>query len=194
MQPEAEFVHWLFATGFLVLGVCLLAESVVGPDVWARSGWRAYLWPGAMFVMGICMWPVMILFTNSTIHMVAHSAWAQVLMLSGGAELALARGKLRSPYWHLTVGLALVVSGAASLVHEQNDWLFSRAAFVHHAMGWVMIGGAIFPIARTFRPRSFALGAGFAATLLVISVLLYSHRDVAEIFGHISPTAGTPHR
>jgi hypothetical protein len=92
------------------------------------------------------------------------------------------------------VGLALFVSGAASLVHEQNGWLFSRSAFVHHAMGWVMIGGAVFPIARTFRPRSFALGAGFAATLLVVSVLLYSHRDVADIFGHLSPIAGEPRR
>ena len=194
MQPEAEFVHWLFATGFLVLGICLLAESLVGPEVWGRNPWRPHLWPGAMFVMGICMWPVMILFTNSTIHMVAHSAWAQVLMLSGAAELALARGKLTSRYWHLTVGLALIVSGAASLVHEQNAWLFSRSAFVHHAMGWVMLGGAIFPIARTVRPRSFVLGAGFAATLLVVSVLLYSHRDVADIFGHLSPVAGAPHR
>jgi hypothetical protein len=194
MQPEAEFVHWLFATGFLILAVCLLAEAVVGTNVWRLRAWRAYLWPTAAFVMGVFMWPVMILFTNSTLHMVAHSAWAQVLMLAGGAELALARGKLESRYWHLTVALALVVSGAASLVHEQNPWFFSRAAFVHHAMGWVMIGGALFPFARTFRPRSFVLGAGFAATFLVVSVLLYSHRDVAEVFGHISPVAGEPRR
>jgi hypothetical protein len=194
MQPEAEFVHWLFATGFLVLGVCLLAEAVVGTEIWNRRAWRAYLWPGAAFVMGIGMWPVMILFTNSTLHMVAHSAWAQVLMLAGGAELALARGKLNSRYWHLTVALALVVSGLASLVHEQNPWFFSRSAFVHHAMGWVMVVGALFPFARTFRPRSFVLGAGFAATFLAVAVLLYSHRDVAEIFGHISPVAGEPRR
>jgi hypothetical protein len=194
MQPEAEFVHWLFATGFLVLGLCLLAEAVVGPEVWRQRPWRGYLWPGAAFLMGIGMWPVMILYTNSTLHMVAHSAWAQVLMLAGGAELALARGKLSSRYWHLTVGLALVVSGAASLIHEQNSWLFSRSAFVHHSMGWLMVVGALFPLARTFRPRSFALGAGFAATFLLVSVLLYSHRDVAEIFGHLSPIAGTPHR
>jgi hypothetical protein len=194
MQPEPEFVHWLFATGFLVLGLTLLSEAIVGPEVWGRTPWRAYVWPGAMFAMGVAMWPVMILFTNSTIHMIAHSAWAQVLMLSGAAELGLARGKLSSRYWHLTVGLALFVSGAASLVHEQNGWLFSRAAFVHHSMGWVMIVGSVFPIARTFRPRSLALGAGFAATLLVVSVLLYSHRDVAEIFGHLSPVAGEPHR
>ncbi|HYY32071.1 MAG TPA: hypothetical protein VE693_00600 [Gaiellaceae bacterium] len=194
MQPSAEFVHWLFATGFLVLGLCLLGEAIVGTEVWNRRPWRAYLWPSSAFLMGIGMWPVMILFTNSTLHMVAHSAWAQVLMLAGGAELALARGKLSSPYWHMTAALALVVSGFASLVHEQNPWLFSRSAFIHHSMGWVMVVGAIFPLARTFRPRSFVFGAGFAATFLVVGVLLYAHRDVAPIFGHLSPVAGEPHR
>lgn len=194
MQPAAEFVHWLFATGFLIVGLCLLSEAIVGSEVWNRRPWRAYLWPGAAFLMGILMWPVMILFTNSTLHMVAHSAWAQVLMLAGGAELALARGRLSSRYWHLTIALALVVSGVASLVHEQNPWFFSRSAFIHHAMGWILISGAIFPLGRTFRPRSFVLGAGFAATFLVVSVLLYSHRDVADIFGHLSPVAGAPHR
>ena len=194
MQPAAEFVHWLFATGFLVLGLCLLSEAIVGSDVWNQRPWRAYLWPATAFLMGIGMWPVMILFTNSTLHMVAHSAWAQVLMLAGGAELALVRGRLSSRYWHLTIALALVVSGIASLVHEQNPWYFSRSAFIHHAMGWLLITGALFPLARTFRPRSFVLSAGFAATFLVVSVLLYSHRDVADIFGHLSPVAGAPHR
>jgi hypothetical protein len=194
MQPEPQFVHWLFATGFLVLGLSLLGESIVGTPIWSRRPWRAYLWPAAAFLMGIGLWPVMILYTNSTLHMVAHAAWAQVLMLAGGAELALARGKLRNPLWHLTVALALFVSGVASLVHEQNSWLFARSAFIHHAMGWTMIAGSLFPLARTFRPRSFALGAGFAATFLVVAVLLYAHRDVAEIFGHISPAAGTPRR
>jgi hypothetical protein len=194
VQPEAQFVHWLFATGFLVLGLCLLAEASVGAEVWRRRAWRAYLWPASAFAMGVGMWPVMILYTNSTLHMVAHSAWAQVLMLAGGAELGLARGKLTSRYWHLTVALALVISGIASLVHEQNSWLFSRSAFIHHAMGWTMVAGAAFPFVRTFRPRSFVLGAGFAATFLVVAVLLFAHRDVAEIFGHLSPVAGTPHR
>jgi hypothetical protein len=194
VQPEAQFVHWLFATGFLVLGLCLLAEATVGAEVWRRRAWRAYLWPASAFAMGVGMWPVMILYTNSTLHMVAHSAWAQVLMLAGGAELGLARGKLTSRYWHLTVALALVISGIASLVHEQNSWLFSRSAFIHHAMGWTMVAGAAFPFVRTFRPRSFVLGAGFAATFLVVAVLLFAHRDVAEIFGHLSPIAGTPRR
>ena len=49
MQPPAEFVHWMFATGFLLLGLCLLAETVVGTEVWRRRAWRAYLWPGLAF-------------------------------------------------------------------------------------------------------------------------------------------------
>ena len=34
MQPPAEHVHWLFATGFLLLGLLLLAEAIVGREVW----------------------------------------------------------------------------------------------------------------------------------------------------------------
>jgi hypothetical protein len=194
MQPLPEHVHWMFATGFLILGLCLLGEAVVGTEVWQKRRWRAYLWPGAAFLMGTLMWPVMIMYTNSTLHMLAHSAWAQVLMFAGGAELGLAAGRLRSNYWHLTVALALLVSGVASLIHEQNGWLFSRSAFLHHAIGWLLIAGVIFPLVRTARPRSLPVAVGFAGMFLIVSVLLYSHRDVADIFGHLSPAAGSPHR
>ena len=40
MLPKAEFVHWWFATGFLILGLLLYAEVIVGPEVWARRPWR----------------------------------------------------------------------------------------------------------------------------------------------------------
>ena len=33
-----------------------------------------------------------------------------------------------------------------------------------------------------------------ALTLVVISVFLYADRDVAPIFGHLSPLAGEAHR
>src|SRR6266480_4598025 len=138
MQPRAEFVHWMFATGFLLLGLCLLAEAIVGTEVWRR---RAYLWPGLTFAMGGLMWPVMVFFTNSAIHMLAHGSWAEVLMLAGAAELGLVRGKLHSRYWRLTMPLAFVVSGAAFLIHEQNSWFFARAAFLHHLIGWTLIVG-----------------------------------------------------
>ncbi len=86
MQPPAEFVHWMFATGLLLVGLCLLAEAFVGEEVWRRRAWRAYLWPSLAFAMGVLMWPVMVFFTNSTIHMLAHGSWAQVMMLAGAAR------------------------------------------------------------------------------------------------------------
>ena len=194
MTPPSEHVHWLFATGFLLLGLCLLAEAIVGTEVWRRRAWRAYLWPGLAFSLGVLMWPVMVFYTNSTIHMIAHGAWAQVLMLGGATELGLVRGKLRSDWWRLGMTAAFLVSGTALLVHEQNPWLFQRAAFLHHLLGWTLIVGAVFPLLRCIRPRSQAVATGFALTLVLTAVYLYSDRDVAPVFGHISPLAGTPRR
>ena len=194
MRPPAEHVHWLFATGFLILGLCLLAEAIVGNEVWRRRAWRAYLWPGFAFAMGLFMWPVMVFFTSSTIHMLAHGAWAQAMMLAGAAELGLARGKLKNAAWSLAVPLAFAVSGGALLVHEQNGWLFSRAAFLHHVLGWTALGAALVALGRAARPRSPMFNAGFALTFVLVAVLLYCDRDVAPIFGHLSELAGTPDR
>jgi hypothetical protein len=194
MQPPAEHVHWLFATGFLLLGLCLLGEAVVGTDVWRRRAWRAYHWPGLAFALGVLLWPVMVFFTNSTLHMLAHGAWAQVLMAAGAIELALVRGKVQSRWWRLGMTSAFLVSGGAFLVHEQNSWLFQRSSFLHHVLGWILLVGAIFPLARCIRPRSQAVATGFALTFVVIAVTLYCDRDVAPVFGHISPLAGAPRR
>jgi hypothetical protein len=194
VQPPAEHVHWLFATGFLILGLCLLAEAAVGSSVWHRRAWRAYLWPGVAFLMGLLMWPVMTFFTSSTLHMLAHGAWAQVLMFAGAVELGLVRGKLQSSWWRLAMTAAFLFSGGAFLVHEQNPWLFQRSSFLHHALGWTLVVGAIFPLVRCVRPRSQAVATGFALVFVVVSVLLYCDRDVAPVFGHISELAGAPHR
>ena len=194
MTPPAETVHWLFATGLLLLGLVKLAEVMAGPVVWRRRTWRLYLWPGLLFSLGIAMWPVMTFYTNSAIHMLAHSAWAQALMLMGAAELGLARGKLHSPYWKLTTPFALAISGTAFLVHEQNDWWFARSAFLHHLLGWTLVLGALLPLASFVRPRSYVLQSGLAVVLIALSVMLYCDRDVAPVFGHLSPLAGEPHR
>jgi hypothetical protein len=182
----------MFGTGFLFLGLCLLAEAIVGREVWRVRSWRAYLWPGTAFLMGLLMWPVMVFFTSSAIHMLAHGAWAQVMMLAGATQLALVRGKLQNPLWNLTLPIALVVSGTAFLIHEQNPWLFSRSAFLHHALGWTAIVGALFPLAATFRPRTPVFRGGFALVLVAVAVLLFCDRNVAPIFGHLSPQAGEP--
>jgi hypothetical protein len=184
----------MFATGMLLLGLLKLAEVIAGPVVWRRRPWRVYLWPGLLFALGVAMWPVMTFYTNSAIHMLAHSAWAQALMLMGAAELGLARGKLHSRWWKLATPIALVISGTAFLVHEQNDWWFARSAFLHHLLGWTLVLGALVPLAGLVRPRSVVLQSGLALLLIVLAVMLYSDRDVAPVFGHLSPLAGEPHR
>jgi hypothetical protein len=194
MLPKAEFVHWWFATGFLIIGLLLLAEAIVGEVAWRRRHWRVYLWPSFLFLMGVLMWPVMVFYTNSTIHMLAHGSWAQAMMLAGAAELGVARGKLHSPYWSLATAGAFLVSAAAILLHEQNGWFYARAAFLHHTIGWTFVIGAAIPLARAFKPGSVVVRTGLALVFVVTAVFLYSDRDNASIFGHLSPLAGPQHR
>jgi hypothetical protein len=194
MLPAAEMVHWLFATGILLIGLCLLSEAVVGTEVWRMRAWRKYLWPGIAFALGLLLWPVMTFFTNSSIHMYAHGSWAEVLMLAGGAELALVHGRLKNPLWRLTWPLAFAVTGTAFIVHEQNPWFFARSAFLHHLLGWTFLIAAIVPLLLVWRPRSTALQSCFALSLVVVSVMLFCDRDVAPVFGHLSPLAGAEHR
>ena len=194
MEPPAEFVHWMFATGLVLVGLCLLGQAIVGDEVWRRRAWRAYLWPGLAFTMGVLMFPVMVFFTNSTVHMLAHSAWAQTMMVAGAAELGLVSGKLRSEWWKLAVPVALAVSGAAFLIHEANPWFYARSAFVHHVCGWTLLVGALFPLGAAFRPRSWVFNTGYALVFVAVGVALYTSRDVAPIFGHLNPSAGVAHR
>jgi len=194
MEPHSEMVHWFFATGFLLLGLILLSQAIVGEEVWALRRWRVYLWPSIAFGLGIVMWPVMTFFTNSAIHMVAHGAWAQALMGAGAAELGLVHGKLHSRWWRLATPIGILVSGVAFLVHEQNTWYFARSAFLHHLIGWTLVAGALLPLGRALRPRSAAFQSGFALLFVVVAVMLYCDRDLAPVFGHLSPLAGVPHR
>ena len=194
MQPPSEHVHWLFATGVLMLGLLLLSEAIVGREVWRRRAWRAYLWPSLLFGLGVFMWPVMVFFTNSTVHMLAHSVWAQTMMVAGAAELGLVSGKLRSEWWKLAVPATLAVSGAAFLIHEANPWFYARSAFVHHVCGWTLLAGALFPLGAAFKPRSWVFNTGYALMLVAVAVALYTSRDAAPIFGHLDPTAGAAHR
>src|SRR2546429_5287508 len=167
MLPEAEFVHWWFATGFLIIGLLLFAEALVGETVWRRRPWRVYLWPSFLFLMGVLMWPVMVFYTNSTIPMLAHGSWAPAMMLAGPAELGLARGKLRSPYWSLTTAGAFLVSAGAILLHEQNGWVYAPAAVPHPLIGWAVIIRAGFPLAKAFMARPVAGRTPLALPLLV---------------------------
>ena len=192
MAPPPEVVHWLFAVGFLMLGLCVVCEVAVGPDVWRMHGWRPYLWPTSLFVMGMFMWAVMVFFTNSTVHMIAHGLWAQGMMIGGVCLLGLARGKLRSPLWTLSVALALLVGGTATLVHESQGLFFNRSSFLHHLEGWGAIGASVFPIGLSLRPQSRVSALGLALLFFFLAILLLCHRDSAAIFGHMSPDARPP--
>jgi uncharacterized RDD family membrane protein YckC len=90
--------------------------------------------------------------------------------------------------------LAFVVTGTAFIVHEQNAWFFARSAFLHHLLGWTFLIAAVIPLVLTFRPRSATAQAAFALTFVVLAVMLYSDRDTAPVFGHLSPLAGPQHR
>lgn len=194
MQPPPEHVHWLFASAFLLLALLMLAEAIVGRAVWRRRPWRAYVLPTTVFVTGLGLWPVTVFFTSSTISVLAHSVWAQTMTLAGAAELGLAHGRLRSLRWGLALPFGLLVSGAAFLLHEQNGWLFSRAAFLHHTIGWTLVVGTGIVLARSFRPRSRPVAYAFALMVVALSVMLYADRDAAPIFGHLDPLAGEPRR
>jgi hypothetical protein len=126
--------------------------------------------------------------------MLAHSSWAQVMMLAGAAELGLVSGKLKNELWKLAVPGMFALSGAAFLIHEANPWFFSRSAFVHHVCGWTLLVGALFPLGAAFKPRSFVFNTGYALVIVVIAVVLYTSRDVSPIFGHLDPSAGVAHR
>jgi len=190
MLPRAEIAHWLFAAGFLLFGLVLLAEAIVGPEVFRRRTWRACLWPSLALLAGSWLWVISIFSTFSTLHLVAHSIWAQAATAAGGVELARVRGRLHSSYWSLVTSGALLISGISFLVHEQNGWLFARSAFLHHLIGWTLVVAAIFPAGAAFRPRRQVWAYGLAATWVAIAVMLFSDRDVAPIFGHLSDLAG----
>ena len=77
----------------------------------------------------------------------------------------------------------------AFLVHEPNAWLYSRSAFLHHAIGWMLVVVSIFPLGQALRPGRVVWRAGFAFTFVLLAVLLFADRDVAPIFGRFGAGA-----
>jgi hypothetical protein len=186
MVPRPEIAHWLAASVALLLGLILLSEVIVGSEVFRRRRWRAYLWSAVALAGGVGLWIITIFSTFSTMHLVAHAVWAEAAMIAGAVGLAVVRGKLTSPLWSLVNSGGLLVSGLAFLVHEQNDLLYSRSAFLHHAIGWTLVVAALFPLGQALRPRRLVWSTGFALTWVVLALLLFTDRDSAPIFGHFA--------
>jgi len=181
--PRAETAHWLAAAVVLLVGLILLSEAIVGTEVFRRRRWRAYLFPSLALGSAVFLWVITIFSTFSTMHLLAHAVWAEAAMVAGAVQLAVVRGKLRSPSWSLVTAGAILASGVAFLVHESNPWLYSRAAFLHHVIGWLLVAAALFPAAQALRPRRQVWQAGFALTWVVLAILLFADRDAAPIFG-----------
>jgi hypothetical protein len=185
MVPRAEIAHWFAGSVALLLALILLSEVIVGSEVFRRRRWRAYLWGAVALGGGVGLWVIAIFSTFSTMHLVAHSLWAEAAMIGGAVQLAVVRGKLTSPRWSLVTSGALFFSGVAFLVHEQNGWLYSRSAFLHHTIGWTLVIATLFPLGAALSPRRVVWNAGFALTFVALAVMLYADRDVAPIFGHL---------
>ena len=169
MVPPPEGAHWAAGAIALLVGLLLIAEVLVGPEV--------------VLVSSVLLWVITIFSTFSTLHLLAHAIWAQAALLAGAVQLAIVRGKLTSPAWSLVPAVALFVSGVAFLVHEPNGWAYSRSAFLHHAIGWMLVVSALFPLGQALRPRQVLWRLGFAATFVLLAVLLFADRDAAPIFG-----------
>ena len=184
MVPRPEAAHWIAGAISLLVGLLLVSEVLVGPEVFRRLRWRAYLFPAVVIASSVLLWMITIFSTFSTMHLLAHSVWAQAAMVAGAVQVAVLRGKVSSPRWSLVPAAALAACGAAFLIHEQNSWLYSRSAFLHQAIGWMLVAGALFPLGAAFRPRRAVWGTGFALTFVLLAVLLYADRDSAPIFGH----------
>ncbi len=197
-SPVARWCTGCSRRAFLLLGLIMLAEAIVGEEVWrAAPPGGVYLWPGiALRARRPDVARDDVLHELGDPHgrprrlgAGADGRWAR-------AELGLATGKLHSRWWRLAAPVGLVVSGAAFLVHEQNSWYFARSAFLHHLIGWTLDRSRrLFPLALVVPA---ALGRrsrpAFALTIVALAVMLFSDRDLAPVFGHLSPLAGAPHR
>jgi uncharacterized membrane protein len=183
VTPRPETAHWIAASVALFVGLVLISELVVGREVFYRRRWRVYLFPSLVIASSVLLWVIAILSTFSTMHLLAHAVWAQAALVAGAVELAFARGKISRPAWSLVPAFALLVSGIAFLLHEQNGWLYSRSAFLHHAIGWMLVVVALFPLGRAIQPERIVWRTGYALTFVLLAVLLFADRDAAPIFG-----------
>jgi hypothetical protein len=164
----------------LLLGLILLSEVVVGTEVFRRRPWRAHLWPSIALASSVLLWVITIFSTFSTMHLLAHAIWAEAALVAGAVELAVARGKLVSPRWSLVTASALLVSGLAFIVHEQNGLLDTRSSFLHHVIGWMLVVASLFPLGQALQPRRGVWSVGFAMTFVLLALLLFADRDGAS--------------
>ncbi len=158
MQPPAEHVHWLFATGVLLLGAA--------PP---RRGDRRSRGLAPACLAGISLAVAALrdrradVARDGPLHQFGDPhARPQRL---GTDDDARGRGRARSRQRQAQERAAgdwrrrsrSRSRASAFLIHEANPWLYSRSAFVHHVCGWTLLLGALFPLGAAFKPRSLGV-------------------------------------
>ena len=149
----------------------------------------------SLFGLGVFMWPVMVFFTNSTIHMLAHSAWAQMMMLAGAR-----RARARQREAQERVVEAVRAARVRGLGRGVSDPRGEPVALL--ALGVRPPRVRLDPARRRALPARRRVQAALARlhgrlrarAASPIAVALYTSRDVAPVFGHLDPTAGVAHR
>ncbi len=183
MIPKPEEVHWLAAAVALLIGLLLVSELIVGQEVFRKRAWRAHLFPAVVIASSVLLWVITIFSTFSMLHLLAHAIWAQAAPRCRRGRARGGPGKAAEPALVARPRLRALRLGVAFLVHEQYAWLYSRSAFLHHAIGWMLVVVALFPLGQALEPRRVVWRAGFALTFVLLAVLLFADRDAAPIFG-----------
>ena len=131
-------------------------------DVWRRAARGASTsGPGSRSRSACCMWPVMTFFTNSAIHMLAHGAWAQALMVMGGSR---ARARAREAAQPLVEAddadrARRLRAPRSSSTSRTTGSSRARRSCTTCSAGRSCVG-ALFPLALVFRPRSVVAAVG----------------------------------
>ena len=196
MQPPAEHVHWMFATGFLLLALFLLAEAIVG-----RGGLAA------AHVADVPLAVVRV--PDGRPHVARDDVLHELDDPHGRARgvgpgddarraprsSGSCEGKLHSALWRLAMPFAFLVSGdrvpAARAEPVALPALVVPAPLARLDDRPV---GAVFPLARASgrggrsrTPASRSCSSSSRSRCI-------ADRDLAPVFGHLSPLAGEPHR
>ena len=195
MQPPAEHVHWLFATGFLLLG---LLPARRGDRRARRSGarraWRAYLLARArvrarrLHVAG-----------DDLLHQLG-DPHARARRVGSGADgcaalpsSALVRGKLHSRWWRLRARRVPRLGHGVPRARAEPGSSSARRSCTTCSAGRSS-SAALFPLGRVFGHARSVCGDRLRAHVRRRGrdALLRSRRR-ADLRA-ISPLAGAPHR
>ena len=182
--PKAEEAHWLAAAIALLIGLLLVSELIVGPEVFRKRAWRAYLFPAVVIVSSVLLWVITIFSTFSTMHLLAHAIWAQAALVAGAVELARGSGKAARARAGRSFRRSRSSSreSRSSCTSRTRGCTRARRSSTTRSAGCSSSSRSSRSVRRSSRGR-LVWRAGFALTFVLLAVLLFADRDAAPIFG-----------